>query len=119
MDFCYERRGEIIEYVSKTYGWPNVAHITTFGSMKTRQVIRDVGRALEVPYAEVDKIAKLVPEKLNITLEQSLAQEPRLREAPGHQPHGGRHPHRRRGSGGPAPARLHPRLRRWSSPTGP
>jgi DNA polymerase-3 subunit alpha len=80
VDFCYERRGEIIEYVSKTYGWPNVAHITTFGSMKTRQVIRDVGRALEVPYAEVDKIAKLVPEKLNITLEQALAQEPRLRE---------------------------------------
>jgi DNA polymerase-3 subunit alpha len=80
VDFCYERRGEIIEYVSKTYGWPNVAHITTFGSMKTRQVIRDVGRALEVPYPEVDKIAKLVPEKLNITLEQSLAAEPRLRE---------------------------------------
>jgi DNA polymerase-3 subunit alpha len=80
VDFCYERRGEIIEYVSKTYGWPNVAHITTFGSMKTRQVIRDVGRALEVPYPEVDKVAKLVPEKLNITLEQSLAQEPRLRE---------------------------------------
>jgi DNA polymerase-3 subunit alpha len=80
VDFCYERRGEIIEYVSKTYGWPNVAHITTFGSMKTRQVIRDVGRALEVPYPDVDKIAKLVPEKLNITLEQSLAMEPRLRE---------------------------------------
>jgi DNA polymerase-3 subunit alpha len=80
VDFCYERRGEIIEYVSKTYGWPNVAHITTFGSMKTRQVIRDVGRALEVPYPEVDKIAKLVPEKLNITLEQAQAMEPRLRE---------------------------------------
>jgi DNA polymerase-3 subunit alpha len=80
VDFCYERRGEIIEYVSKTYGWPNVAHITTFGSMKTRQVIRDVGRALEAPYPDVDKIAKLVPEKLNITLEQSLAMEPRLKE---------------------------------------
>jgi len=80
VDFCYERRGEIIDYVSRTYGWQNVAHITTFGSMKTRQVIRDVGRALEVPYAEVDKIAKLVPEKLNVTLEQSLQMEPRLRE---------------------------------------
>ncbi len=80
VDFCYERRGEIIDYVTKTYGRQNVAHITTFGSMKTRQVIRDVGRALEVPYAEVDKIAKLVPEKLNITLEQSLQMEPRLRE---------------------------------------
>ena len=80
VDFCYERRGEIIEYVTKTYGRENVAHITTFGSMKTRQVIRDVGRALEVPYAEVDKIAKLVPEKLNITLAESLQMEPRLRE---------------------------------------
>ncbi len=80
VDFCYERRGEIIDYVTKTYGRQNVAHITTFGSMKTRQVIRDVGRALEVPYAEVDKIAKLVPEKLNVTLEQSLQMEPRLRE---------------------------------------
>jgi DNA polymerase-3 subunit alpha len=80
VDFCYERRGEIIDYVSKTYGWQNVAHITTFGSMKTRQVIRDVGRALEMSYPEVDKIAKLVPEKLNITLEQSLQMEPRLRE---------------------------------------
>jgi DNA polymerase-3 subunit alpha len=80
VDFCFERRGEIIDYVIHTYGRENVAHITTFGSMKTRQVIRDVGRALEVPYAEVDKIAKLVPEKLNITLEQSLQMEPRLRE---------------------------------------
>jgi DNA polymerase-3 subunit alpha len=80
VDFCYERRGEIIDYVARTYGWQNVAHITTFGSMKTRQVIRDVGRALEVPYPEVDKIAKLVPEKLNITLDQALQMEPRLRE---------------------------------------
>ncbi|MHB8067375.1 MAG: DNA polymerase III subunit alpha [Desulfobaccales bacterium] len=80
VDFCFERRGEIIDYVIHTYGRQNVAHITTFGSMKTRQVIRDVGRALEVPYAEVDKIAKLVPEVLNITLEQSLQMEPRLRE---------------------------------------
>ncbi|MBM4274725.1 MAG: DNA polymerase III subunit alpha [Deltaproteobacteria bacterium] len=80
VDFCFERRGEIIDYVARTYGWQNVAHITTFGSMKTRQVIRDVGRALEVPYPEVDKIAKLVPEKLNITLDQALQMEPRLRE---------------------------------------
>ncbi len=80
VDFCFERRGEIIDYVINTYGREKVAHITTFGSMKTRQVIRDVGRALEVPYAEVDKIAKLVPEVLNITLEESLQMEPRLRE---------------------------------------
>ncbi len=80
MDFCFERRSEIIHYVARTYGYENVAQITTFGSMKTRQVIRDVGRALEVPYAEVDKIAKLVPEQLNITLAQALEREPRLRE---------------------------------------
>jgi len=80
MDFCFERRGEVIQYVAKTYGWENVAQITTFGSMKTRQVIRDVGRALEVPYAEVDKIAKLVPDQLNITLAKALEQEPRLRD---------------------------------------
>jgi DNA polymerase-3 subunit alpha len=80
MDFCFERRGEIIHYVAKTYGWENVAQITTFGSMKTRQVIRDVGRALEVPYAEVDKIAKLVPEQMKMTVVKALGQEPRLRE---------------------------------------
>jgi len=80
MDFCYERRGEILQYVAKTYGWENVAQITTFGSMKTRQVIRDVGRALEVPYAEVDKIAKLVPEQMKMTVARALEQEPRLRE---------------------------------------
>jgi DNA polymerase-3 subunit alpha len=77
----FERRGEIIHYVAKTYGWENVAQITTFGSMKSRQVIRDVGRALEVPYAEVDKIAKLVPEQLKMTVARALEQEPRLREA--------------------------------------
>ncbi|MGQ9688508.1 MAG: DNA polymerase III subunit alpha [Desulfobaccales bacterium] len=80
MDFCFERRGEIIHYVAKTYGWENVAQITTFGSMKTRQVIRDVGRALEVAYAEVDKIAKLVPEQPKMTVARALEQEPRLRE---------------------------------------
>ena len=80
MDFCFERRGEILQYVAKTYGWENVAQITTFGSMKTRQVIRDVGRALEVSYAEVDKIAKLVPEQMKMTVAKALEQEPRLRE---------------------------------------
>jgi len=80
LDFCFERRGEIIHYVAKTYGWENVAQITTFGSMKTRQVIRDVGRAMEVAYAEVDKIAKLVPEQPKMTVAKALEQEPRLRE---------------------------------------
>jgi DNA polymerase-3 subunit alpha len=81
MDFCFERRGEVIHHVAKTYGWENVAQITTFGSMKSRQVIRDVGRALEVSYAEVDRIAKLVPEQLKMTVARALEQEPRLREA--------------------------------------
>ncbi len=80
LDFCFEHRGKVLAYVAKTYGYENVAQITTFGSMKTRQVIRDVGRALEVPYAEVDRIAKLVPEQQGITLEQALEREPRLRE---------------------------------------
>jgi len=80
VDFCYERRGEIIDYVAKKYGKEYVAQITTFGSLKTRQVIRDVGRVLEMPYADVDKIAKLVPEELHITLSAALNKEPRLRE---------------------------------------
>ncbi|MBM4289766.1 MAG: DNA polymerase III subunit alpha, partial [Deltaproteobacteria bacterium] len=80
VDFCFERRGEIIEYVAKKYGKENVAQITTFGSLKTRQVIRDVGRALDLPYPEVDKIAKMVPEVLKINLATALEKEPRLRE---------------------------------------
>ena len=80
VDFCFERRGEIIEYVAKKYGKEHIAQITTFGSLKTRQVIRDVGRALELPYPEVDKIAKLVPEVLKINLANALEMEPRLRE---------------------------------------
>ncbi len=80
VDFCFERRGEIIEYVAKKYGKDFVAQITTFGSLQTRQVIRDVGRALELPYPEVDKIAKLVPDVLKINLATALEKEPRLRE---------------------------------------
>lgn len=80
VDFCYERRGEIIDYVARKYGQDKVAQIITFGSLKTRQVIRDVGRALELPYPEVDKIAKLVPEVLKIDLATALEKEPRLAE---------------------------------------
>ncbi len=80
VDFCFERRGEIIEYVAQKYGKDYVAQITTFGSLQTRQVIRDVGRAMEVPYPEVDKIAKLVPDVLKINLATALEKEPRLRE---------------------------------------
>ncbi|MGQ9920734.1 MAG: DNA polymerase III subunit alpha [Desulfobacca sp.] len=80
VDFCFERRGEMLDYVAKKYGKDHVAQITTFGSLKTRQVIRDVGRALDLPYPEVDKIAKLVPDVLKIDLATALEKEPRLRE---------------------------------------
>jgi DNA polymerase-3 subunit alpha len=80
VDFCFERRNEIIEYVAQKYGKDYVAQITTFGSLQTRQVIRDVGRAMEVPYPDVDKIAKLVPDVLKINLATALEKEPRLRE---------------------------------------
>ncbi|MEE8448904.1 MAG: DNA polymerase III subunit alpha, partial [Thermodesulfobacteriota bacterium] len=79
VDFCIQRREEVLRYVTEKYGADRVAQITTFGTMQARAVIRDVGRALDMPYAEVDKIAKLVPPTLNITLEGALAQEPRLR----------------------------------------
>jgi len=81
VDFCINGRDKVIEYVSERYGGGDyVAQIITFGKLKTRAVIRDVGRALDIPLAEVDAIAKLVPDVLNITLEQALEQEPKLKE---------------------------------------
>ncbi len=79
IDFCYERRSEVIDYVTNKYGTQNVAQIITFGTMAARAVIRDVGRVMNMPYAEVDRIAKLVPQDPNITLEQAIKQEPELR----------------------------------------
>ncbi len=79
IDFCYERRGEVIDYVIKKYGQDNVAQIITFGTMAARAVIRDVGRVMNVPYADVDRIAKLVPIDPNMTLELALDQEPELK----------------------------------------
>ncbi|MDF1577147.1 MAG: DNA polymerase III subunit alpha [Desulfobulbales bacterium] len=81
VDFCQDRRGEVIEYVQKKYGGADhVAQIITYGSMKARGVIRDVGRALAIPFGEVDRIAKLVPDELKITIEKALEKEPRLAE---------------------------------------
>ncbi len=80
MDFCMDRRGEVINYVVEKYGSDHVAQIITFGTLGAKAAIRDVGRVLEMPYAEADKVAKLVPNQLNITLQQALDQEPRLRE---------------------------------------
>ncbi|BCA53584.1 DNA polymerase III alpha subunit [Nitrospira sp. KM1] len=80
MDFCMDRRGEVINYVVDKYGSDHVAQIITFGTLGAKAAIRDVGRVLEMPYAEADKVAKLVPTQLNITLQQALDTEPRLRE---------------------------------------
>ena len=81
VDFCMEGRDEVIQYVSEKYGKENVAQIITFGKMQAKAVVRDVGRVLGIPYAEVDRIAKLIPNKIDITLAQALQQEPGLREA--------------------------------------
>ncbi|MEA5060352.1 MAG: DNA polymerase III subunit alpha [Candidatus Pelethousia sp.] len=72
IDFCIERRQEVIDYVVQKYGADHVAQIITFGSMAAKAVIRDVGRALDMPYAEVDRIAKLVPNALGMTLDKAL-----------------------------------------------
>ncbi|GAB4371845.1 MAG: DNA polymerase III subunit alpha [Deltaproteobacteria bacterium] len=79
-DFCKERRDEVIRYVEERYGKENVAQIITFGTMKARAAVRDVGRVMEMPYSEVDKIAKLIPPDLNMTIEKALQVEPRLTE---------------------------------------
>ncbi|MGB5884932.1 MAG: DNA polymerase III subunit alpha, partial [Desulfobulbales bacterium] len=82
IDFCQERRGEVFHYVQDKYGGSeHVAQIITFGSMKARAVIRDVGRALDMPFGDVDRIAKLIPDQLKITIKQAIEQEPRLRDA--------------------------------------
>ena len=80
IDFCYERRQEVIDYVTKKYGQENVAQIITFGKMRSKVVIRDVGRAVNIPYREVDAIAKMIPNILDITLEEAFKLEPRLLE---------------------------------------
>jgi len=72
IDFCYERRGEVIEYVTRKYGADRVSQIATFGTMAAKAAIRDVGRALGMPYGDVDRIAKLVPTDLGISIEKAL-----------------------------------------------
>ena len=84
VDFCIEGRDDVIKYVTEKYGTENVAQIITFGKMQAKAVVRDVGRVLDIPYKEVDAIAKLIPNTLNITLDQALEQEPRLKERATH-----------------------------------
>ncbi|SHK28144.1 DNA polymerase III subunit alpha [Desulforamulus aeronauticus] len=78
IDFDYERRGEVIEYIVQKYGTERVAQIITFGTMAARAAIRDVGRALDMPYGDVDKVAKLVPMELNMTIAKALKNSPNL-----------------------------------------
>ncbi|MBI4711111.1 MAG: DNA polymerase III subunit alpha, partial [Candidatus Omnitrophica bacterium] len=80
IDFCYERRDEVIDYVKRKYGTQNVAQIITFGTMAAKAAVRDVGRVMGLPYGEVDRIAKLIPLELKITLKQALEREPQPKE---------------------------------------
>ena len=80
IDFCERRRGEIIDYVTRKYGRENVAQIITFGTMKARAVVRDVGRVQGLSYAEADRVAKQIPSTLDMTLEKALGENPALRE---------------------------------------
>ncbi|MGH9867735.1 MAG: DNA polymerase III subunit alpha [Candidatus Polarisedimenticolia bacterium] len=81
IDFCMKGRPQVIEYVTQKYGRDNVAQIITFGTMAARAVIRDAGRGLDIPFAEVDRIAKLVPAELDATVDKALASVPQLKEA--------------------------------------
>src|ERR1700685_310000 len=110
IDFCMRRRGEVIEYVRNKYGAESVAQIITFGTMAAKAVLKDAGRALDMPYGDVDRLAKMIPTTLNISLEDALEQTPQLEAA------------RKEGQvkelievalrlEGPPPPRLHPRSR--------
>ena len=79
IDFCYERRQEVIDYVVEKYGKEKVAQIITFGTMAARSVIRDVGRALDYSYSMVDQVAKMIPQELDITIKRALQMNPELR----------------------------------------
>src|SRR5207253_1712378 len=80
IDFCERRRGEVIEYVTRKYGRENVAQIITFGTMKAKAVVRDVGRVLEMPFADVDKVAKLIPPTLDMTLDKAVEESQALKD---------------------------------------
>ena len=86
VDFCYVRRPEVIEYVTNKYGKDRVAQIVTFGTMAARNAIRDVGRALNIPYNEVDVVAKQVPNELHITIDKALSVNPELKKMYDEQP---------------------------------
>ena len=80
VDFCYERRQEVLDYVARKYGKDHVSQIITFGTMSARMVIRDVARTLDFPYAEADKLAKMIPNELHITIKKAMEQNIELKE---------------------------------------
>ncbi len=80
IDFCFERRQEVIDYVGRKYGADKVVQIVTFGTMAAKGVIRDVGRVMDLPYAYVDSIAKMIPNELNITIDRALEMNPEFRK---------------------------------------
>lgn len=104
VDFCYERRQEVIDYVARRYGADHVSQIITFGTMSARAVVRDVGRVLGYPYAEVDAVSKSIPFELNMTLARALEISPELKK----ELSGGR--------ARQAPDRYEPRARRSAPP---
>ena len=116
MDFCMNRRAEVIDYVATKYGRENVCQIITFGTMAAKGVIRDVGRTMDIPYAEVDRIAKLIPNELNATLDKALNQEPRLHEEMKN-PQIATADRNRQTPGRPLPACVHPCRRCRDCPT--
>jgi DNA polymerase-3 subunit alpha len=81
IDFCMRRRGELIEYVTRKYGRENVAQIITFGTMAAKAAVKDVGRAMDIPYGEVDRLAKMIPATLGIELKDALTEAPQLKSA--------------------------------------
>ena len=118
IDFCERRRGEVIEYVTRKYGRENVAQIITFGTMKAKAVVRDVGRALDISYADVDKVAKQIPAALDMTLEKALAENPALRDLEANDPRVKELLRGRPAARGHVPPRLGPRGRRRHRPEG-
>ena len=80
VDFCMNRRGEVIEYVTRKYGREQVAQIITFNTMAAKAAIKDCGRAMDMPYGDVDRIAKLIPATIGITIDKALEDQPELRK---------------------------------------
>ena len=114
IDFCMDRREEVIAYVQARYGRDRVAQIITFGALLSKAAVRDVGRVLQMPYGQVDRLSKLIPMEgvKPVSIEKALADEPRLREEARRDPQVARLLEIARRDRGPAAQRLDPRRRR-------